>query len=73
MIWVENDQAFAESVAAMKVADYLGGRWSLLAGVVALFPSVVRNMLYKIVAKTRRRLPVNCPIPTPNECARFLS
>ena len=73
MIWIKNDQAFAESVAGMKVADYLGGRWSLLASVIALFPSVVRNGLYKIVAKNRRRLPISCPIPTPNERARFLS
>jgi predicted DCC family thiol-disulfide oxidoreductase YuxK len=73
MIWIENDQAFAESVAAMKVADYLGGRWSHLANIAALFPPAVRNRLYRIVAKNRRRLPISCPIPTPNERALFLS
>jgi predicted DCC family thiol-disulfide oxidoreductase YuxK len=73
MVWVENGEAFTESLAAMKIADYLGGVWSLLPKLVPLFPSAVRSALYRVVAKNRRRLPMECPIPTPEQRARFVA
>src|ERR1700733_11688836 len=59
MLWIEEGRAFAEASAVMKAASYLGGFWSLLAGVASIFPSAILNPLYRIIARHRRRLSSN--------------
>jgi predicted DCC family thiol-disulfide oxidoreductase YuxK len=46
MIWIENGQAFTESFAAMKVAGYLGGAWSVLANLLRPFSPFFRTVIY---------------------------
>jgi predicted DCC family thiol-disulfide oxidoreductase YuxK len=72
MVWLESGQAFVESRAATKAADYLGGVWSFLATLASVCPSVVSNAVYRVIAKNRRRLSRQCPIPTLAQRARFL-
>jgi predicted DCC family thiol-disulfide oxidoreductase YuxK len=72
MVWLESGQAFVESRTAMKAADYLGGVWSFLATLASVCPSVVSNAVYRVIAKNRRRLSTQCPIPSLAQRARFL-
>jgi predicted DCC family thiol-disulfide oxidoreductase YuxK len=75
MLWIEEGHAFAEASAVMKAANYLGGFWSLLAGLASIFPPFILNPLYRIIARHRRRLSSNprvCPTLAPEQRHRFL-
>ena len=50
MLWIEDGRAFAEASAVMKAASYLGGFWSLLAGLASIFPSTILNPLYRTLS-----------------------
>ena len=75
MLWIEGGQVFTESGAVMKAAGYLGGWWSRLAVLGSFCPSLVLNGVYKLIAKSRRRLSSNaavCLVPDPEQRNRFL-
>jgi predicted DCC family thiol-disulfide oxidoreductase YuxK len=76
MLWIEGGQAFAESDAVMKAADYLGGWWCRLAVLGSFCPSFILNGVYRFIAKNRRRLSSRaavCPDPSPEQRNRFLA
>jgi predicted DCC family thiol-disulfide oxidoreductase YuxK len=76
MLWIEGGQAFAESDAVMKAADYLGGWWCRLAVLGSFCPSFILNGVYRFIAKNRRRLlsrAAVCPVPSPEQRNRFLA
>ncbi len=76
MLWIEDDQVFAQSGSVIKTAEYLGGSWSQLARIASLCPSVLLNFAYKVIARSRRRLmrgSANCVVPTAEQRSRFLS
>ena len=76
MLWIEGGQVFAESGAVIKAAGYLGGWWSRLAALGSFCPSFLRNGVYRLIAKNRRRLSSNaavCLAPNPEQRNRFLS
>jgi predicted DCC family thiol-disulfide oxidoreductase YuxK len=76
MLWIEDGHAFAESGAVMKAAGYLGGWWSRLGALGSLFPPIILNRAYKLIAKNRRRLLAKvsmCPAPSPEQRRRFLA
>ena len=61
------------SAAALRVAGYLGGWWSLLT-VLRIIPRFLRNAVYDALARHRHRLGGECsgePWP-PRERSRFL-
>jgi predicted DCC family thiol-disulfide oxidoreductase YuxK len=68
------EQVFVRSDAALKVARYLGGPWSL--GLAAyILPRAVRDYLYDQFAKRRYRWfgkYDSCSLPAPEVRARFL-
>ncbi len=65
-MWVRSD-------AVLRAGRYLGGLWAGLALIGALVPRVIRDQLYRWVARHRHRLggPA-CLIPTPEQRIRFL-
>jgi predicted DCC family thiol-disulfide oxidoreductase YuxK len=77
VIWLEGDQqpvALVRSDAVLRIAQYLGFPWSLLL-VGRVVPRVLRDRLYDVVARHRKRMmrtPAACDIPTPSVRARFL-
>lgn len=76
MIWIEGGQAFVESNAVMKAADYLGGWWTRMADLARCVPPIALNRLYKLIASNRRRLSANvraCQLPSPEQRRRFLA
>lgn len=62
------------SVAALRVADYLGGPWRL-AKFARLLPTAVLDWLYDRFAAIRYRVfgrLETCPVPAPEVRARFI-
>lgn len=74
VIWLEGDQQSVRSEAVLRIARYLGFPWSLLL-VGRVIPRALRDRLYDVVARHRKRImrtPAACDIPTPSVRARFL-
>jgi predicted DCC family thiol-disulfide oxidoreductase YuxK len=59
MIWIERDEAgervLVRSDAALAVGRYLGGGWRLLATVVRVVPRRLRDVVYRSIARHRKR------------------
>jgi predicted DCC family thiol-disulfide oxidoreductase YuxK len=69
------EKVAARSSAALRVAEYLGGRWSLLR-LTRVIPSPIRDAAYRLVARHRHRLSAHgpeCLVPSAQDRARFLT
>ncbi len=76
MLWIEGGEVSAESAAVLKAACYLGRGWSSLAAAGSLFPSLLLNVIYKFIARNRRRFSSGasvCLVPSPEQRSRFLA
>lgn len=78
VVWVEPaaagapERVLARSAAALRIASYLGGVWTLALG-AWLVPRPLRDAVYDLVARHRHRLSgAACFVPTPEVRARFL-
>jgi predicted DCC family thiol-disulfide oxidoreductase YuxK len=80
VVFIDNPESSDEhvsirSAAGLRVVDYLGGPWKLLA-VTRVIPAPLRDWLYDRFARIRYRVFGRydaCPIPPPEVRARFLS
>ena len=77
VVWVEEGGGvvLVRSAAALAVARYLGGGWSVAARLGALIPRPLRDWAYDLIARHRHKLTRNgpeCLLPTPAERQRFL-
>jgi predicted DCC family thiol-disulfide oxidoreductase YuxK len=70
---VDGVQAWTDSDAIRRVLTGLGGVWRL-AAIIAVVPRVVRDPLYRWLARNRYRWfgTTACRVPTEEERARFL-
>jgi predicted DCC family thiol-disulfide oxidoreductase YuxK len=69
-----SERVFVRSAGALRVAKYLGGAWHL-ARVIAIVPRFIRDFGYDSFARVRYRVfgqYNSCPIPTPEQRARFI-
>jgi predicted DCC family thiol-disulfide oxidoreductase YuxK len=76
MLWIADGKAAIESDATLNAAKYLGGIWAMLATIGWLVPAFLRNLVYRFVARNRRRISGSataCLIPTTEQRTRFLS
>ena len=80
VIWYEPaiagraEQVFLRSDAALRALAHLGGVWRVLAWCGALVPRVVRDGVYRAIARRRHRLGLaRCVLPSPSESLRFLA
>ena len=74
IVVIDNDVAFQRSEAALRIANYLGGRWKLLK-VFNIFPKFFRDACYNVVAANRYRIfgkKDSCMIPAPELKERFI-
>jgi predicted DCC family thiol-disulfide oxidoreductase YuxK len=79
LILVDHDESGTERVhcrssGALRVARYLGGPWHL-ARATAIVPRFIRDLAYDGFARIRYRVfgrYTSCPIPTPQQRARFI-
>lgn len=70
-----NEIVLVRSDAAIAIAQYLGGFWSIVATVVQAVPKRLRDFGYNIVARVRFRIfgrRVQCRLPDEQLRARFL-
>ncbi len=75
VVVIENGKAYTYSTAALRIAKGLGGIWSV-AYVFTIVPKLVRDAVYKWIAKNRYKWfgeKDQCMIPTPEIKSRFLS
>jgi predicted DCC family thiol-disulfide oxidoreductase YuxK len=74
-VLLQNNTAYTQSTAALKVAKQLDGGWKLLYGFI-IVPAFIRNAVYKWISNNRYKWfgKLNeCMIPTPGLRSRFLS
>jgi predicted DCC family thiol-disulfide oxidoreductase YuxK len=74
LILVEGDSALRDSDAVLAIYAGLGWPWRALA-FLRLVPRLVRNPLYRVVARNRYRLfgrRETCWVPTPDQAGRVL-
>lgn len=70
-----DEQVLVRSDAAIAIAQYLGGPWALLGRLTRVFPRVLRDWGYNLIARSRYRIFGKrdvCRIPDARERARFL-
>jgi predicted DCC family thiol-disulfide oxidoreductase YuxK len=68
------ERVYVRSTGALRLARYLGGAWHV-ARVVGIVPRFVRDLAYDAFARIRYRVfgrYDSCPIPTPEQRARFI-
>jgi predicted DCC family thiol-disulfide oxidoreductase YuxK len=74
VVLLHRDGAWVRSTAALEVARYLGGPWSVTLAGYAI-PRLLRDWLYDFVARRRYgwfgKLD-SCPVPAPEVRTRFL-
>lgn len=73
VVFIDEEQAYVKSAAALNIALHLNAFWKLLY-VLIIVPAPLRNRVYDFVAKNRHRFIKNnqCKIPTKEEIDRFL-
>lgn len=74
-VLIENDKAYTQSTAAIRVARKLKGPVNLLA-VFIIIPAFIRDVLYKFVAANRYKWfgkKDSCMLPSPQLKDRFLT
>jgi len=72
---LRGERLASRSDAAVVVLKELGRGWSVLAGVLRLFPGWLRNWAYNLVARNRYRIfgkHDSCPIPSEKDRSKFL-
>lgn len=73
-ILIEDGRAWLKSEGSIRVFEYLGWPWSLVA-VGRLLPRAARDWLYEIIARNRLRwfgIRASCFQPDPSQADRFL-
>ena len=73
-VFIENEKAYKQSTAALKVCRHLRGIWPLCYGLI-IVPRFIRDGIYNWIAKNRYKwfgVRQSCMIPTPEVKARFL-
>lgn len=81
LLWVETvdgrERVRTKSAAALSALVYLGGGWGVLGRLGLAVPRVLRDPVYGVVARVRRRIfgrvDPSCMVVPAGERARFLS
>lgn len=74
MIYVDENGIYQQSDASLQICRRMGGSWKIL-GYLLLIPRVIRNPVYRLIAKNRYKLfgkRDSCRLPSEKEKERFL-
>jgi predicted DCC family thiol-disulfide oxidoreductase YuxK len=74
IILIQNNTAFTQSTAVLKIAKQLRGVWQLFY-VFIIIPKPIRDWVYKVVSRNRYRVfgkRDTCIVPTPELKSRFI-
>ena len=75
VVFVDDGVLFRRSSAIVGLLRQLGGPWRLVATLLWLIPRPLRDVGYRMVARSRYRIfgkSDTCRVPTPAERERFL-
>lgn len=79
LLWVDlrdgREVVYVYSDAVLQTAHYLGGAYRALAALGGVVPRVLRDPVYNLIARMRRRIlggAAACHLPRPQELARML-
>ncbi len=75
ILLIDNQQIYKESTAALRILRALGGLYAVCY-VFIIIPPILRNALYKIIAKNRYKWfgkRTTCLVPTPELKKRFIT
>lgn len=70
-----SEKLFCRSDAALTVAQNLSVMWRALGGIGRVLPAFFRDFVYNCIARNRYRIFGKydaCPLPTPDQRAKFL-
>jgi len=74
-VLIEGGTAYTRSEAAVRLLQGLGGAWGLLGRVLGLVPRPLRELGYRLVARSRYRVfgrQETCMVPGPEIRDRFI-
>lgn len=74
VIYVQNENVFLRSEAALRIASQLDGIWKL-SKILLVFPTPLRDFVYNFIARNRYRIfgkRDECLLPTAELKSRFL-
>lgn len=74
-VYINGDNYFLKSSAALHVLKELGGSWKAFYAFM-IIPKCIRDLFYDIIAKTRYKIfgkRSTCMVPTPDINQRFLN
>lgn len=74
LVFIENNESFIKSAAALKLTKYMRGLYPLCMGFM-IVPTFIRNWVYDFIAKYRYRWfgkSETCMVPDKNIANRFL-
>jgi predicted DCC family thiol-disulfide oxidoreductase YuxK len=69
------EKIYMKSTAGLRIFKQLGGFFGFLASIGLVFPSFIRDIFYKIIAKTRYKIfgkYKTCKIPSPQIIDKFI-
>lgn len=72
---LEQGRSYTDTDAIVRVLGSFGGRWKIVAALIAVVPRFVRDPLYRWIARNRYRLFGKrdaCIVPSPQTAGRFL-
>lgn len=76
VVYKENERIYTKSTAVLRILFQVGGAYSLLALILAIFPVRLRDFFYTWIAKNRYKFfkkSDSCRLPKPEERDRFLT
>jgi predicted DCC family thiol-disulfide oxidoreductase YuxK len=74
VILIDDNKAWTQSSAAIRICKYLDGGWKLFYGFI-IIPKFIRDPIYNFIARNRYKWfgkKENCMIPSPEVKERFL-
>ena len=75
LVYFKANEIYTQSSAIIKILKDLGGLWYLLSRVMILFPRLLRDIVYRIISKYRRKFfqqELSCRTTHPDERELFL-
>ncbi len=72
---LDNHVPYTDSTAIIRILSQLGGRWRVISIILSCLPRVLRDPIYRFIARHRYRLfgrKSQCMVPTSEVAQRFI-
>jgi predicted DCC family thiol-disulfide oxidoreductase YuxK len=72
---LDGNLAYTDTTAIVRVLEYLGGMWKVVAKIISWIPRSIRDPVYRFVARHRYKIfgrRSECVVPAPELARRFI-